>query len=183
MNAADNCEKYYNHAVRLGLFAEGRTHAYWALASLSVMKTRSSFAAGRRCTAGTEAHSLIPVLRLFDQRDIEFLRTLPGYTRRMEAEFRRRRCRIFRGYLRSLRAEFLVARTEAETLRIEFPDEHEHAALMATGCRVRFAWAMTAAYFCLLRYRWDLGGSGLGPVVRRFEGIRGEIRRWAPGIS
>ena len=147
------------------------------------MKTRSSFAAGRPFAAGTERHSVIPMIRLFDQRDIEFLRTVPGYTRRMEKEFRRRRCRIFRGYLRSLRAEYLVAQTEAETLRIEFPEEREQTAQTATGCRVRFECAMTAAYFCLFRYRWDLGGSGLGSVVRRFEGIRGEIRRWAPGIS
>jgi hypothetical protein len=146
------------------------------------MKTRSSLAAGRPRMAGTEAHSLIPVLRLFDQRDIEFLRALPGHTRRMETEFRRRRCRIFRGYLRSLRAEFLLAQTEAETLRIEFPEEHEQPVPTAAGCRVRFACAMTAAYFCLFQYRWNLGGSGLGPVVQRFEGIRAEIRRWAPGF-
>jgi hypothetical protein len=183
MNAAEICEKYYNQPVRLDLFAEDETQAYWALASITVMKTRSSFYAGRPGMAGTETHSMIPMIRLFDQRDIEFLRALPGHTRRMETEFRRRRCRIFRGYLRSLRAEFLVAQTEAETLRIEFPEEHERPALTATGCRVRFACAMTAAYFCLFRYRWDLGGSGPGPVVRRFEGIRGEIRRWAPGIS
>ena len=152
------------------------------MASITVMKTSSSFAAGRPCMP-TETHSVVPMIRLFDERDIEFLRTLPGYTRRMETAFRRRRCRIFRGYLRSLRAEFLVAQTEAETLRIEFPEECEQPALTATGCRVRFACAMTAAYFCLFRYRWNLGGSGLGSVVRRFEGIRGEIRRWAPGIS
>jgi hypothetical protein len=38
----------------------------------------------------------IPVTRLFDQRDILFLRSAPGYNRRMETGFRRRRCRIFR---------------------------------------------------------------------------------------
>ena len=70
----------------------------------------------------TEAHP-VPMIRLFDERDIEFLRAMPGYTGRMETEFRRRRCRIFRGYLRSLRVEFLVAQTELETLRIEFPED------------------------------------------------------------
>jgi hypothetical protein len=36
---------------------------------------------------------------------------------------------------------------------------------------------------CLFQYRWELGRSGLGPVVQCFEGIRAEIRRWIPGIS
>ncbi len=130
----------------------------------------------------TETHS-VPMMRLFDERDIEFLRAVPGYTRHMETEFRRRRCRIFRGYLRSLRAEFLVGQTELETLRIEFPKDRLQLALMAMSRRMRFDCAMIAAYLCLFQYRWDLGGAGLGPVVRRFEEIRGEIRRWIPGIS
>jgi hypothetical protein len=124
-----------------------------------------------------------PMIRLFDNRDIEFLRAVPGYTRRMEIEFRRRRCRIFRGYLRTLRAEFLAAQTELETLRIESPELHQQVALLVMRCRMRFAWAMVPAYLCLLQYRWELGSAGLGPVVERFEGIRSEIRRWIPGIA
>ena len=54
----------------------------------------------------TEPQSL-PMMRLFDGRDIEFLRTMPGCTEDAVTEFRRRRCRIFRGYLRGLRGEFL----------------------------------------------------------------------------
>jgi hypothetical protein len=129
-----------------------------------------------------DAHS-VPMIRLFDERDIAFLRAVPGYTARMEREFRRRRCRIFRGYLRSLRAGFLEAQTELETRRIESPEDYQHLALMMLRCRVRFAWTMIPAYLCLLQYRWDLGRADLGPVVQRFEGIRGEIRHWIPGIS
>lgn len=151
------------------------------MASITVMKTRSFPIAGPGMPP-TEAHS-VPMMRLFDERDIEFLRAVPGYTRRMETEFRRRRCRIFRGYLRSLRVEFLVAQTELETMGIEFPEDRQQLALMVMSCRTRFNCAMIAAYLSLFQYRWDLGGAGLGPVVRRFEEIRGEIRRWIPGIS
>jgi hypothetical protein len=146
------------------------------------MKTRSLSSTGRPGMPATEAHS-VPMIRLFDERDIEFLRAMPGYTRRMETEFRRRRCRIFRGYLRSLRVEFLVAQTELETLRIEFPEDRQQLAMMAMSGRMHFNSAMIAAYLCLFQYRWDLGGAGLGPVVRRFEEIRGEIRRWIPRTS
>jgi hypothetical protein len=123
------------------------------------------------------------MIRLFDQRDIEFLRAVPGYTRRMETEFRRRRCRIFRGYLRTLRAEFLAAQTELETLRIESPEVHQHVALLVMRCRMRFVGAMVPAYLCLFQYWWELGPAELAPVVERFESIRGELRRLIPGIA
>ena len=123
------------------------------------------------------------MIRLFDQRDIEFLRSMPGYTARMETGFRRRRCRIFSGYLRSLRAEFLSARIEMDTLRIESPQDFQQLALIMLRCRMRFVWAMIPAWLCLFRYRWELGPANLAPVVHRFEAIRSEILRWIPEIS
>ncbi len=129
-----------------------------------------------------DAHS-IPIIRLFDEGDIQFLRSAPGYTPHVETMFRRRRCRIFRAYLRSLRAEFLAARMELETPPTEPRKDYRQLALMVLRCRMRFAWAMIPAYLCLFRYRWELGGSGLGPVVQRFGGIGGEMRRRIPEIS
>jgi hypothetical protein len=123
------------------------------------------------------------MIRLFDKRDIDFLRAVPGYTRRMETEFRRRRCRIFRGYLRTLHAEFLAAQTELETLRIESPEVHRQVALLVMRCRMRFVSAMLPAYLCLFQYRWELGTAELAPVVQRFESIRDELRHWIPGIA
>jgi hypothetical protein len=125
----------------------------------------------------------IPVSRLFDHRDILFLRSAPGYDRRMEAGFRRRRCRIFRAYLRGWRAEILAARIELEALRIESPKDYRQLAPMVRRCRMRFAWAMVPAYLCLFRYRWELGGSRLEPVVQRFDDLCGEMRCIIPKIS
>ena len=123
------------------------------------------------------------MIRLFDQCDIEFLRTLPGYTRRLEIEFRRRRCRILLGYLRTLRAEFLAAQTRLETLRIESPEVHHQVALLVMRCRTRFVCAMVPAYLCLFQYRWGLGSAALGPVVECFETIRAELHQWIPGLA
>jgi hypothetical protein len=125
----------------------------------------------------------IPVIRLFDQRDILFLRSAPGYNRRMETAFRRRRCRIFRAHLRGLRAEFLAARVALETLRVESAKDYRQLAPMVLICRVRFAWAMIPAYLCLLGYRWELGGPRLGPVAQRLDGLCGEMRRFIPEVS
>jgi len=146
------------------------------------MKIRNISRADRAAVRAVDPHP-VPMMRLFDERDIEFLRTLPGHTARMEAEFRRRRCRIFRGYLRSMRADLLIAQTELETLRIESPADYEQIALLVMRCRMRFAWAMIPAYFSLFRYRWQLGSAGLEPVVRGLEDIRGEIRNGIPRIS
>jgi hypothetical protein len=146
------------------------------------MKIRSISSLERETMPAPDAHS-VPMIRLFDRRDIEFLRAEPGYSTRMESDFRRRRCRIFRGYLRSLRAEFLAAQTELETLRIESPADYEPLAMMLMRCRVRLASAMIPAYLCLMQYRWDLGNTSLGPLVRRLESIRAEIRNWVPEIS
>jgi hypothetical protein len=103
------------------------------LASASVEETRSGPPPTRTAIPPADTLS-VPVIRLFDQRDIEFLRAVPGYTVRAETAFRRRRCRIFRTWLRSLR-----------TLRIESPEFHQPVAPSLLRRRVRFACAMVPA--------------------------------------
>ena len=124
----------------------------------------------------------IPVIRLFDQRDILFLRSAPGYNPQMETGFRRRRYEIFRAYLRDLRAEFMAARIGLETLRVESAKDYRQVAPMVLRCRMRFAWALIPAYLCLFRYRWGLGGPRLQPVVERLDRVRGEVRRFIPEV-
>ena len=149
---------------------------------MTAMNVRSISRSARTAVPAADTLS-VPLTRLFDERDIEFLRTVPGYSIGMEIEFRRRRCRIFRGYLRSLRAEFLAARAGMETLRIESPQDYQQLALIMLRCRLRFAWAMIPASLCLFRYRWELGNPSLVPVVQRFEAILDEIQRSIPEVS
>jgi hypothetical protein len=125
----------------------------------------------------------IPVIRLFDQRDILFLRSAPGYNPHIETGFRRRRCEVFRAYLRGLRSEFLAARMELETLRLESPKDYRQLAPRFLRCRMRLAWALIPAYLCLFRYRLELGGSRLEPVVQRLDGVCGEMRRLISQVS
>ena len=146
------------------------------------MKTRSSPSPATAAMPAADAPS-IPVIRLFDQRDILFLRSAPGYSPHMETGFRRRRCEIFRAYLRGLRAEFLKARIGLETLRAESPIDYRQLAPLFLRCRMRFAWALIPAYLCLFRYRWELGGSHLEPVVQRLDGVCTEMRRSISEIS
>jgi hypothetical protein len=116
--------------------------------------------------------------RLFDRRDIEFLRNAPGYTRLAEAEFRRRRRGIFRGYLDSMRAEFSSALEELEDLAEEAPGQEWPG--WTWRCRLQFEATMITAHIRQLRYRWNLGPVQLSDVVQRFDTVLTEIRRWIP---
>jgi hypothetical protein len=175
-------EKYYNLTRTAGTVHRKAVEACWILASPAVEKARSVPTPDKKAMPAADTLS-VPVIRLFDQRDIEFLRAVPGYAAHRETEFRRRRCRIFRAYLRSVKAEFLAAQMEMETLRSESPEDCRQLALIILRCRMRLAWEMIPAYLCLYLYRWKLGSVALGPVVQRFEGLRCQIRRCIPGIS
>src|SRR5260370_27241474 len=87
-----------------------------------------------------EPHSL-PMMRLFDSRDIEFLRSVPGYSRRGETVFRRRRCWIFREYLASVRAEFTGVIEDIEDLAEDLPGQQELASWQLR-CRLQLEAAM-----------------------------------------
>ena len=146
------------------------------------MNTRSSHSPDTAAIPAADTPS-IPVAQLFDQRDTLFLRSAPGYSSQMEAGFRRRRCGVFRAYLRGLRAEFRAARIELGALPVRSPRDYRQLAPQFARCRMRFAWAMIPANLCLWRYRWELGRSPLEPVVQRLEGVCGEMRRFVSELS
>src|SRR3954470_24427366 len=47
-----------------------------------------------------------PMLRLLDSADIQFLRSQPGYTRKMESTLRMQRSQVFKSYLKCLNTNF-----------------------------------------------------------------------------
>jgi hypothetical protein len=118
--------------------------------------------------------SSLAMSRLFEQLDIEFLRSVPGYTRRVETAFRRRRCRIFRGYLRNERAEL-------EEILAEF--DTPASTLSAMHYRLEFACALIPAYARLFRYRWVWGTVQLRDVLLRFDALLAEVRLCIPQVE
>lgn len=54
--------------------------------------------------------------RLFSKRDLEFLRQQPGYTSRLEADFRRKRAQVFRMYLHSMQRDFRAIHSAARLM-------------------------------------------------------------------
>ena len=51
----------------------------------------------------------LPMLRLLDDADFQYLRSQKGFTAEMESSLRRQRVHAFRGYLRLLEADFARA--------------------------------------------------------------------------
>jgi hypothetical protein len=125
-----------------------------------------------------ETHALA-IARLFDGRDIEFLRRVPGYGRQVEDEFRRKRCRIFSEYLIGIRTEFLQALAELEDVCQE--SGYRPANLWGLlRVRLQFAAAMIPANLRLVQYRCKLDPVPLKGVVERFDAILAEVRQWCP---
>lgn len=62
------------------------------------------------------ARMYAPVERLFDPADLLFLRQQPGYSRQIEAKFRRQRAGVFRQYLRSMERDYKVLHGAARSI-------------------------------------------------------------------
>jgi len=121
-----------------------------------------------------------PMMRLLNGGDLEFLRTQPGFTSKMETKLRIQRCQIFRGYLRCLSSDF--GRVCAAIKLVMLQSRHDrpdlagalmrHQALFAAGiCNVQFR---------LFLYRWGLCAVDVSSLVKIFDMMRVELRSLVP---
>ena len=108
-----------------------------------------------------------PMARLLTENDFEFLRSQPGFQPHMAAELRLQRCRIFRGYLRSLETDFDLVCAALSWL-VPQMDLRRYRILFAVG--------MAAVRCRLWLYRWNLGGVNPATIVQLFETVRRELR-------
>jgi hypothetical protein len=121
-----------------------------------------------------------PMLRLLDGEDFEFLRQQPGYTRQMGAKLRVQRCRIFRGYLRSLNQEF--QRVSAAVTLYMVQSQQDRPDLAGTLLRQQFQFAacMLLIRGRLLLFRCGLGRVEAGGLLQLFDGVRLQLRTMVP---
>ena len=121
-----------------------------------------------------------PMMRLLDDADFEFLRTQPGVTRRQIARIRLQRCRIFRGYLRSLNADFGRVTMALKVLIAESGEDRADLARVLLRNQSQFAIAMIRTQFRLLLYTLGLARVDVSGLVKLFDGMRRELITMAP---
>ena len=124
-----------------------------------------------------------PMLRLLNPQDLDFLRSQPGFTRKMEGRFRRQRCEIFRGYLRQLDGDFQQVCTALELVMVQSNADRPDLAATLLRQQVWFKFGMLAAHFRLLLYGCGIGTVEVAGLLKLFDGMRLELRSLVPAST
>ena len=121
-----------------------------------------------------------PMLRLLDSTDLEFLRTQPGYSPRMESNLRAQRCQIFRGYLRSLNTDFRRVCMALKILMVQSSQDRPDLAAALVQHQILFASSMIAIQARLVFYRWGVCSVDVTDLIKIFDTLRMELRNLVP---
>ncbi len=121
-----------------------------------------------------------PMVRLLDAADIEFLRSQPGFTGKMEAKLRAQRCRIFRGYLDCLDSDFKRVCLALKLVLAHSSQDRPDLAAGLVHQQVLFASGLLSAHFRLCLYRVGICSVDGTSLVKIFDGMRLELRSLVP---
>jgi hypothetical protein len=121
-----------------------------------------------------------PMMRLLDSADIEFLRSQPGYTRKMEATLRMQRCQVFRGYLRCLQSDFKRVCMALKIVMSQSENDRADLASVLMHQQLLFASGLMAVQVRLVLYRWGICDVDVTALVRIFDGMRAELCTLVP---
>jgi hypothetical protein len=121
-----------------------------------------------------------PMLRLLDSEDLEFLRSQPGYSPRVEANLRAQRCQIFRDYLRSLNADFRRVCMALKLIMAQSRQDRPDLASALIHHQIMFTSGMIEIQVRLVLYRWGIGTVDVSSVVQIFDVMRLELRTLMP---
>jgi len=121
-----------------------------------------------------------PMMRLLDPGDITFLRSQPGYTPAMSANLRIQRCRVFRGYLSCLSADFSRVCTALRLVMLHSGQDRPDLASVLLHHQLMFASGLLLVQARLFLYRWGIGTVDAMSLVKLFDLMRLELRHMVP---
>jgi hypothetical protein len=124
-----------------------------------------------------------PMLRLLDSADIEFLRSQPGYTPKMETKLRMQRCQVFRGYMRYLNTDFQRICMALKILMAQSEQDRPELASVLMHQQLLFTSGMLAIHCRLFMYRWGICNVNVASQMRIFESMRAELCNLVPSAS
>ena len=122
----------------------------------------------------------LPMMRLLDSRDIEFLRSQAGFTPKMESKLRAQRCQIFRGYLRSLDMDFKRVCMALKLVLVQSQQDRPDLSAVLVHHQIMFTSGLLAVYFRLFLYRWGICTVDVTSLVQIFDLMRIELRNLVP---
>ena len=129
------------------------------------------------------AERYLPMTRLLESTDFQFLREQKGYTPEMGKRLRRQRADAFRGYLRLLESDF--NRVAAALRLILAQSGHDRPELSGTLLHRRLTFACRVVEvqlrLALFLRGWD--GVDGAELIRMFEGMRLDLRTLVPHSS
>jgi hypothetical protein len=124
-----------------------------------------------------------PMLRLLDGRDLKLLRAQPGFTPEMEQAVRRQRSQMFRGYLRSLTADFQRVCVAIKLLMVHSGTDRPDLASILVQNQMLFAIRLVQVEFAVYLYRCGLCNVNTTALVQLFDTIRIELRTLLPSAG
>ena len=121
-----------------------------------------------------------PMLRLLSQEELHFLGRQPGVTSKIAAQFRRQRCEIFRGYLRSLSRDYSRVSIALKLLMVQASADRPDLAAILVRSRVAFTFTLMSAHAQVAMYSFGLGTVDAAALLKLFDGMRLELRSLVP---
>lgn len=121
-----------------------------------------------------------PMMRLLDGEDIAFLRSQPGFTPAMAKNLRAQRCRVFRGYLGCLSADFGRVCTALKLVMLHSGLDRPDLASVLVHHQLMFACGVLLVQVRLFLYRWGIGTVDATSLVGLFDLMRVELRNMVP---
>jgi hypothetical protein len=135
------------------------------------------------CKDELQAERYRPMMRLLDGEDFEFLRSQAGITSRDLARLRTQRCRIFGGYLRSLREDFNRVSMALKVVITESGHDRPDLARELLRHQAQFVLTMMRVRFQLVLFRWGIGHVEASRLVKLFDGMRFELMTFDPAAA
>ena len=124
-----------------------------------------------------------PMLRLLDRQDLDFLRSQPGFTRKIERSFRRKRYQLFRSYLEQLDGDFQKVCAALKIVMVQAREDRPDLAAILFRQQARFGVGMLAVHFQMMLYRCGIGTVQVGVLLKVFDGVRLELRSLVPASA
>jgi hypothetical protein len=121
-----------------------------------------------------------PMLRMIDSAEFRFLCDQPGMTQKEVAQMRKQRCRIFRGYLRSLSGDFNRVCTAIKILMLHANTDRPDLAQVLLRSQFTFAFGLAQVHVRLVLFGLGIGTVSVESLLEPLKNMQLELRTLVP---